>query len=66
MRNKDINECLKVNIQALKEFGLINNTEDLSEEDIKNLKKIIEKSQCFSECTSKVQTKSPNVKRKGH
>jgi|GEM_PF-3269448 len=63
MKNKDINECLKINIQVLREYGLINNVEDISKRDIKILRKAIENSECFNKCMSKFETKTSSIKK---
>lgn len=43
---KDIEKCMEVNIQALKDSGYIDDNEELSEEDLDELRKIIEHAKC--------------------
>lgn len=43
---KDIEKCLEINIQALINAGFIESKDDLSIEELKELKKVIEHAIC--------------------
>lgn len=44
--NEDIEKCLKVNIEALIEAGYIDSKDDMSEEELEELKRVIEHAKC--------------------
>lgn len=46
MEDKNIDKCLEINIQALKDAGYIGNNKKLSEKEIDELKKIIGHAKC--------------------
>lgn len=43
---KDIRKCLEVNMQALRDAGYIDDNEELSEEELVELRKVIEHAKC--------------------
>ncbi|WP_234121188.1 hypothetical protein [Clostridium hydrogenum] len=43
---KDIEKCLEVNIQALKDAGFIDDDEELSEKELSELRKVIKHAKC--------------------
>lgn len=43
---KDIEKCMKINIQALRDAGYIDDNEELSEKELKELRKVIEHAKC--------------------
>lgn len=46
MEDKNIDKCLEINIQALKDAGYIKDGEELSEKELAELRKIIEHAKC--------------------
>lgn len=53
---KDIDKCLKFNIQTLIRAGYISNKDDLTKKDLEELKKIIEHAKCEN-CINKACVK---------
>lgn len=43
---KNIDKCLEVNIQALKDAGFIKSKDDMSKEELDELRKVIEHAKC--------------------
>lgn len=46
MKDKNIDKCLEINIQALKDSGYIDDNEELSEKELAELRKIIKHAKC--------------------